>query len=71
VTIAKTITDDMIASTNPIVAMRLGEKYADKLISHDFFIKHTILHEIGHTKGLSEEESDSFAFNEINKVGET
>jgi predicted Zn-dependent protease with MMP-like domain len=61
----------MMASTNPVVSMRLGSEYTDKLTSHDLFIKHTILHEIGHTKGLSEEESDSFAFNEINKEGET
>ena len=68
---AKIITADMMASTNPVVLMRLGSEYADKLYSHDLFIKHTVLHGIGHTRGLSEEESDSFAFNEINKNGET
>jgi hypothetical protein len=68
---ARIITSDMMAGTNPVVSMRLGDKYADKLTNHKLFIKHTILHEIGHTKGLSEEESDLFAFNEINKDGET
>jgi hypothetical protein len=65
---SRIITSDMIESAIPVVSMRLGCEYANKLYSHNLFIKHTILHEIGHTKGLSEEESDTFAFNEINNT---
>ncbi len=62
---AKVITTDMVAGTNPVVAMRLGAEYAKKLEEPHLFVEHTILHEIGHTKGLSEEECDRFAFNGI------
>ncbi|HJZ05373.1 MAG TPA: hypothetical protein VJ327_05940 [Patescibacteria group bacterium] len=68
---AQLITADMMTSTNPVVAMRLGTEYADKLYDPNLFIRHTVLHEIGHTKGLSEEDSDSFAFNEMSNYGET
>ncbi len=62
---AKIITGDMVASTNPLVAMRLGAEYAGKLEDPELFVAHTVLHEIGHTKGLSEEECDKFAFNDL------
>ena len=69
--IARIITRDMVAGANPVVSMRLGIDNANKLDNDSLFIKHTILHEIGHTKGLSEEDSDLFAFKELNNSGET
>ena len=64
---SKHITDDMISSSKGVIMDHLGYSYLAKINDKYKFLCHTMLHEIGHTKNLSEADSDTFAFEQLDK----
>ena len=63
--VSRCITDGMKASIKGCVFMKFGDQYR-KVLDNDLkFLQHLVLHEIAHTKGLSEEECDRWAFDKL------